>query len=114
MRKLMFLVGLAVGYVLGARAGRERYDQLRERAQQLGENPAVRNTVDTATQTGLQAASRAAGVVAAKAGDRLPDAVVERLRSVEDRYRGSDGEAGAGGQRGGSAGEQEKQEAPNG
>jgi hypothetical protein len=28
MKKLMLLVALAVGYVLGARAGRERYDQI--------------------------------------------------------------------------------------
>jgi hypothetical protein len=82
MRKLMFVAGLAIGYVLGARAGRERYEQMREAAQRLGENPAVRNTVDTAAQTGLQAASRAAGAVADHAGDRLPGPVAEKLRSV--------------------------------
>lgn len=29
MRKITMLLGLGVGYVLGARAGRERYDQLK-------------------------------------------------------------------------------------
>jgi hypothetical protein len=88
MRKLIFVTGLAIGYVLGARAGRERYEQLREAAQRLGENPALRNTVDTATQTGWQAASRAAGAVADRAGDRLPGPVAEKLRSVQTRHDG--------------------------
>lgn len=31
-KKLYFLVGMAVGYVLGSRAGRERYEQLKTSA----------------------------------------------------------------------------------
>ena len=30
--KLTLLIGIAVGYVLGSRAGRERYDQLKATA----------------------------------------------------------------------------------
>ncbi|ONK14647.1 hypothetical protein [Streptomyces sp. MP131-18] len=90
MRKLIFIAGVAVGYVLGAKAGRERYDQLREAAERVRSNPAVRNAVDSATQSGREAAARAAGVVADRAGDRLPGAVTERLRAV-----GSHDERGA-------------------
>ena len=32
MKKLMLLVAGGVGYVLGARAGRERYDQIKKAA----------------------------------------------------------------------------------
>jgi hypothetical protein len=39
--KMWFLGGLAVGYVVGTRAGRERYDQLMQSARQLRENPTV-------------------------------------------------------------------------
>ncbi|WP_052852257.1 hypothetical protein [Streptomyces avicenniae] len=85
MRKLTFIAGAAVGYVLGARAGRERYEQLRAAARRLAENPAVRNGVDTAAQSGRQAAARAAGAVAERAGDRLPDPVTNRLRAVGER-----------------------------
>ncbi|MGP3970787.1 hypothetical protein [Streptomyces sp. 6N223] len=92
MHKLNFIAGLAIGYVLGARAGRERYEQLKEAAQRLSEKPAVRNTVDSAAQSGWQAASRAAGAVADRAGDRLPGPVAEKLRSVQDRQ----GKNGAG------------------
>jgi hypothetical protein len=37
----VFVLGVAVGYVLGARAGRERYDQLVRTYQRLKDHPAV-------------------------------------------------------------------------
>ncbi|MHA6618769.1 hypothetical protein [Pseudonocardia sp. DLS-67] len=36
-----FLLGAAVGYVLGARAGHERYEQLRRTYQRVADHPAV-------------------------------------------------------------------------
>jgi hypothetical protein len=39
--KLWFLGGAAVGFVIGARAGRERYDQLVSAARQLRDHPTV-------------------------------------------------------------------------
>jgi hypothetical protein len=39
--KLMFLGGAAIGFVLGARAGRERYDQLVATARKTWESPTV-------------------------------------------------------------------------
>ncbi|MEJ3652544.1 hypothetical protein WEH80_06130 [Actinomycetes bacterium KLBMP 9759] len=38
---LKFLLGAAVGYVLGARAGRERYEQLKRTYQRVADHPAV-------------------------------------------------------------------------
>ena len=38
---LKFLLGAAVGYVLGARAGRERYEQLLRTYQRIADHPAV-------------------------------------------------------------------------
>ena len=41
-RKMLMLgIGVAVGYVLGARDGRERYDAMKAKATQLWENPRV-------------------------------------------------------------------------
>ncbi|HKD97557.1 MAG TPA: hypothetical protein VKB69_08120 [Micromonosporaceae bacterium] len=37
-----FIAGLAVGYVLGSRAGRERYDQMVAAAKRVMENPTAR------------------------------------------------------------------------
>jgi hypothetical protein len=40
-----FLMGLAVGYVLGAKAGRERYDQIMRAYHTAVEHPAVQSAV---------------------------------------------------------------------
>jgi SLT domain-containing protein len=46
--KLMFVIGLAVGYVLGTKAGRERYEQLKAGAERLWTNPSVQAQVTRA------------------------------------------------------------------
>ncbi|MBW1600996.1 YtxH domain-containing protein [Streptomyces sp. JJ66] len=83
--RLTFLTGVAVGYVAGARAGRERYEQLRKKAQRFAENPAVRNTVEAAAVSGRDAAGKACGAVADRVGDRLPPTVTEKMRSMSGR-----------------------------
>jgi hypothetical protein len=42
MRKLTMLTAGAAGYVLGARAGRERYEQIKRGAAKVRTNPTVR------------------------------------------------------------------------
>jgi hypothetical protein len=84
MHRVTFIVGAAVGYVLGARAGRERYEQLRVQAQKLAENPAVRNTAEAAVLQGRKSAARAADTVSAKVGDRLPGPLAEKVRSLRN------------------------------
>ena len=41
MKKLMLLVAGGVGYVLGARAGRERYEQIKRTATRVKDDPRV-------------------------------------------------------------------------
>ena len=41
MKKFSFLLGLGVGYVLGSKAGRQRYEQLLRSWRQIKDNPAV-------------------------------------------------------------------------
>ncbi|MGD3106369.1 YtxH domain-containing protein [Streptomyces sp. YGL11-2] len=83
--RLTFIAGLAVGYVLGTRAGRERYEQLRKGAQRIARNPAVRNTAESAALTGRQTATRVFGTVSAKVEGRLPAPVAERVRSLREQ-----------------------------
>lgn len=45
--KLLFVVGLGVGYVLGTRAGRERYEQIARAAERVWNQPAVQQGVGT-------------------------------------------------------------------
>jgi SLT domain-containing protein len=50
MGKITLLVGGAVGYVLGTRAGRERYEQIKNQAQSFWTNPKVQQKKTEAQQ----------------------------------------------------------------
>ncbi|MFF9910533.1 YtxH domain-containing protein [Streptomyces sp. NPDC013457] len=80
--KLTFVVGLAVGYVLGTRSGRERYEQMKKSARDFSQNPAVRNAAESAAQTGRQVAGKAFHVVSDKVGDKLPVSVTDRIHAL--------------------------------
>lgn len=43
--KAVFLMGGAVGYVLGTRAGRQQFEKIKVQAQKVWENPKVQETV---------------------------------------------------------------------
>ena len=90
--RLTFVAGLALGYVLGTRAGRERYEQLKKSMRQVAQNPAVRNTAETAAQQGREIAGKALHTVGEKVGDRVPDSVSDRVRSLRERSAASTGE----------------------
>ena len=74
MGKLGMVVGAAVGYVLGVKAGRERYEQITASARQLLDKPQVKRVVDSAPgNLGArveQVANKAADKVA-QAGDKV-------------------------------------------
>jgi hypothetical protein len=46
--KLMFLGGLAAGFVLGSRAGREKYEEIRDNAKKVWEHPTVQEAAGVA------------------------------------------------------------------
>jgi hypothetical protein len=56
MRKMTMLVSGGIGYVLGARAGRERYEQIRGLAMQVKGNPTVQATAAKAADAAKEAA----------------------------------------------------------
>ncbi|NWF30028.1 YtxH domain-containing protein [Streptomyces sp. PKU-EA00015] len=92
--KLTFVVGLAIGYVIGTRAGRERYEQLKKSARQFSQNPAVRNAAESAAHNGREAAGKAFHAVSDKVGDRVPESVAQRVRALRERGSGSEDEWG--------------------
>jgi hypothetical protein len=74
MKKLMLLTAFAAGYVLGAKAGRERYNQIRQLTLRIKNNPAVQETAHSAADKAREQApvvghklADAAGTVAEKA-----------------------------------------------
>jgi hypothetical protein len=79
--KLIFITGVGVGYVLGTRAGRERFDQMVAQARKFWESPTVQE---------------AAGVVQAQAGRLYGEgkqAVTEQVHRMS--HRGGKGLDGA-------------------
>ena len=46
--KLMFISGLAAGFVLGSRAGREKYEEIRANAKKVWEHPTVQEAAGVA------------------------------------------------------------------
>ena len=46
--KILLVVGLGIGYVLGTRAGREKYDKMKAAALKLWNDPRVQQRVDDA------------------------------------------------------------------
>ena len=80
--RLVFFTGLGIGFVLGARAGRERYEQLRKLARKTWDSPAVQQAAGAlqaqATTYAKAAGSKVAdgaGAARAKVGGALHDHV---------------------------------------
>jgi hypothetical protein len=99
---LKLLTGLAAGYILGARAGRERYERIAEATRRLAERPEVRELTGK-VRSGLGAGlEKAVGT----ASDRL-----QQVRG-EDRGPGGQSQAETGGPEAGKPPEHGTAEAP--
>jgi len=68
--KLLFVAGAAVGYVLGARAGRNRYEQIKSAASKVWESPGVQRQVEQAQD-----------FAAARVGE-IPGALIDGAKKV--------------------------------
>lgn len=68
MRKLLLLAALGVGYVLGARAGRQRYEQLRQSFQKVKSDPRVQEKTQQLADLAKEQAPVVKEKVAAAAG----------------------------------------------
>jgi hypothetical protein len=69
MRKMTALVAGGIGYVLGARAGRQRYEQIRSAAMRVKSNPKVQQTAQQAADAAKDAAGAAASKVKSDSSD---------------------------------------------
>lgn len=96
MPRMSFIVGLAAGYVLGARAGKQRYAQIKKVSGKVWQSKPVQNQVAAAKEN---ARTKAAPVVAdfvadaAKAtGEKLRASrtVPSRIADGSDRTTGGD------------------------
>lgn len=77
--KLAFLVGGAVGYVLGTRAGREQFEKIRTSAREMWQDPRVQSTVEDVEH-------RASGLMKEK-GPELKEKISGAMKSASDSVR---------------------------
>jgi hypothetical protein len=78
MKKLLLLAAAGVGYVLGTRAGRERYDQIKSTVTKVTNDPRVQEKAQQAVDTAKQKAPVVADKVTSAAG------------AAKDKMTGSD------------------------
>ncbi|MET0929051.1 MAG: hypothetical protein ABWX74_06005, partial [Aeromicrobium sp.] len=87
VKKLTLLIAAGAGYVLGSRAGRERYEQIKQQTTKAWNNPKVQDTVDTvstqARSAGADLSSKVGSKVAETASD-VKDKVTDKVSSSND------------------------------
>jgi hypothetical protein len=79
MKKIQLLASVAAGYVLGARAGRERYEQIRSGARKIAGDPRV--------QAYTQRAQDAVATQASHAAEMAKDKVNDAASTAADKVR---------------------------
>jgi hypothetical protein len=86
--RIVFLGGLAVGFILGARAGRERYEQIKHLSRRVADNPAVQQAAGAfqAQATGL--AKTAQQKVTSELQDRVPKVAAAAKNKAAERIPG--------------------------
>ena len=78
IRKLTLAAGFGAGYVLGARAGKERYRQIEAKFRELAGKPAVQDMTHNLADTAEQLGEKAKAVVGEKVAvvtDKVTDKV---------------------------------------
>ena len=89
MKKLLLLVGAGVGYVLGTKAGRQRYEQLRATAQKVKEDPRVQEKAHQAAEMAKQTAQQAADLAKEKA-PVVKDKIAGAASAAASKVKSSD------------------------
>ncbi len=79
MKKLTILVAAGIGYVLGTKAGRERYDQIRGAARKVGNDPRVQARAQQAADLARDTAPVVKEKLVGAAG-----AAAEKVRPTSD------------------------------
>jgi len=94
VKKIPLLASAAVGYVLGTRAGRERYEQIKTKAEGLWRKPQVQSAVDDATGFAKTTATDLGGKAAEAAGQAKDAASSKLSGSSDDSSSGSSSSTG--------------------
>jgi hypothetical protein len=94
--KFGFLVGFGAGYVLGAKAGHDRYDQLQRLYENLLSSPGFQQATGRAREaatTGVSQAKDKATEGASKAKNKATEGASKAKKAIKER-RGDEDRAG--------------------
>jgi hypothetical protein len=83
-----FIAGLAVGFVIGTRAGRERYEQMKKLARRAADSPAVQQAAGAAAAQATGLAKTATSKVVDKVHQRTPAFADSAVRKATDKLPG--------------------------
>ncbi len=92
MKKLILVIGLAVGFVLGSRMGRGPYNKLEQTARQFADDPRVQEKVGQARDTAATAARDVATTVKEKAPE-VKEAAKDKAADAADTAKDKAGDA---------------------
>ncbi len=81
--RITFLAGFATGFVVGTRAGRERYEQMKRAGQKVAQSPAVQQ----ATRAAGEKATELTKLASDKATARMPK-ITETAKASASKVRG--------------------------
>ncbi|BCY06291.1 hypothetical protein [Actinoplanes sp. L3-i22] len=95
--KLLFLGGLAAGFVLGSRAGREKYEEIRSQAEKFWQNPTVQEAAGVAqAQANKLYTEGKDKLQSSKLGEKLSTTTTTGTTSTDDLIAPSDSLSGTG------------------
>lgn len=94
MGKASFVLGAGAGYVLGARAGKERYAQIKRGAAALWANPKVQSTVDDLEGKAATTAKSGGAQLSGKVAAAAKSAVASAQQKVGEHRSGGEDQVG--------------------
>lgn len=98
--KAAFVVGVGIGYVFGTAAGRQKFEKMKQKANEVWHSDQVQDTVGDLQDKATDFAKTQGGALA----DKVGEGVGKASETVKSKFSSDDSDGGAGSDAGGYAG----------